>query len=246
MPSPPSASSGSVHQPGQQPRAAPAFRLVFPPDQDYSQDLQCRVSDRSQHTYKPMPEFTFVKENFVKGSALPTTNLEKVQKPPNLTFSNDILWDLAMMLEGRRGVYHALPGDFDSRESNLTKVSKYFAAVLRHSIQLARAKDNWMSLADIIAEKPKVLNSAEVIFMAVMANPKQRYEFTKPVYIPYISGVESRVSGFVLPAINIKARQGHSTSTSPTAGMQMLSESCLPVIALHGTSIRSLTSILKH
>ena len=234
MPSPSAAASGS----GQQPRAAPAFQMVFPPDRDYSPDLQCRVSDRSHPTFKPMPEFTLIKENFVKGSALPTTNLENLEKPPNLSFVDEILWDLARLLEGRRGVYQSSPKDFESQGSNLTRVSKHLAYVLRHSTEVAFAKDNWMGLGTLIANNPRILNSAEVIFVAVMANPKQRYEFSRPVYVSYTTRVESRVSGLYLPAIYIRARQGHSQSTSPTAGMQKLDDSCLPLVALHGTSVK--------
>jgi hypothetical protein len=78
----------------------------------------------------------------VKGSALPTTNLEKLSKPPQPTFSNDILWDLAMMLEGRKGIIHVHPDEFKAAESPVTIASKYLAYALRHSYRLAFAEKN--------------------------------------------------------------------------------------------------------
>ena len=100
----------------------------------------------------------------------------------------------------------------------------------------------------MIDHNKQKLNSAEIIFMAVMANPKQRFEFSRPVYLPYASKRESRVSGQTsyMPSILIRARQGHTASSSPTAGMVKLDESNLPVVALHGTSVAAMKGIMKH
>ena len=83
--------------------------------------------------------------------------------------------------------------------------------------------------------------------MTIMANPKQRFEFSKPVYVPYATRQESRVRGqtYYIPSISIRAKQGHTRSSNPMAGMQQLDESCLPLVALRGTSLKNIENIMK-
>ena len=244
MPAPPSVASGSA---GPLPRPA-VYQCALPLGEDYSIDLQCRVSDRSVQTYEPFPMFLVNAETYAKGKGLPKTNLEPLTKPTGLSMRDEILWDLAQLLEGKQGVYHVTPQNFDFQGSTLQATSRYLSWCLRHSTDLTLSRDNWLDLGEMIDHNKQKLNSAEIIFMAVMANPKQRFEFSRPVYLPYASKRESRVSGQTsyIPSILIRARQGHTASSSPTAGMVKLDETNLPVVALHGTSVAAMKGIMKH
>ena len=108
MPAPPSVASGSA---GPLPRPS-VYQCALPLGEDYSIDLQCRVSDRSVQTYEPFPMFLVNTETYAKGKALPKTNLEPLTKPTGLSMRDEILWDLAQLLEGKQGVYHVTPQEF--------------------------------------------------------------------------------------------------------------------------------------
>ena len=109
-----------------------------------------------------------------------------------------------------------------------------------------------MDVGMIIDKNKRKLSSAEVIFMTVMTNPKQRFEFSKPVYVPYVpanrreSLTKYRGEIYYIPSIYIRARQGHTQSSSPTAGMELVSDSNLPRFALYGTSSKNIETIMKY
>ena len=87
MPAPPSVASGSA---GPLPRPS-VYQCALPLGEDYSIDLQCRVSDRSFQTYEPFPMFLVNTETYAKGKALPKTNLEPLTKPTGLSMRDEIL-----------------------------------------------------------------------------------------------------------------------------------------------------------
>ena len=126
---------------------------------------------------------------------MPATNLQKIQRPPGLTMAEEIIWDVAMALEGRQSMEPPPASAWSDHLSMYTRVSKFLGYQLRHSEVLHDSKDNWVSLDYLIRENNRTMSSASVIFSAVVDNPKGRYEFSRPTYKEYIPHRQFRVSG---------------------------------------------------
>ena len=214
----------------------------------YDQKRTMTAEERQNIGIQPMPKSRILSS---QGDTvtMPETNLQRIQRPPGLNMAEEIVWDVAMALEGRQSMEPPPASAWSDHLSMYTKVSKFLGYQLRHSQILREQKDNWISLRHLISENSKTMSSASVIFSAVMDNPKGRYEFSRPIYEEYTPHRQFRVSGhgpMLFPTVYLRAKQGHSSSSDPTAGMTKITEDNISFFcALHGTSGRNIRSILR-
>ena len=232
--------------------------LKFTSDVEYNSDFRGTVQARmSSGIPRSMPDILVDKTlvNYVPlGNSgtrplvkLPETNLVDISPPPGMNYNETYQWQLAMLLEGKAACVEPLPS-WEPGSVHF-EISKHLGYATRHSSEVKTNSGNWISVDWLLNNNRRKLHTPEALFQAVFFNEKGRYQFARPQYESTqgrrATG-QSRASGQNLfHAKNyVRAVQGHSVSSSPTAAMTKITENNLPNNAVHGTHISAAQQIV--
>ena len=234
--------------------------LKYSDDPEYKQDYHTTVAARiASRVPRPMPELTIEKDSIpqVKMSPfnketrphvlLPMSNLEHVTPAPGMSYNEDYQWRLSKLLEGHEACVEPLP-TWDPDGPHF-RISKFLGWATRHSEEVKRNAGNWVSIDFLLDNNRRKLHTPDSLFQAVYFNEKGRYQFSRPMYEvtqPKRATAQSRASGQVYHTakIYIRALQGHSQSSDPTAALLKLNEDNMPPYAIHGTTVDAAQKIV--
>ena len=146
----------------------PGFRLAFPHDVEYISTHTSSVDSRvSSGRPRPMPDMVVETNNLqyvMTGpkqgrpiSKLPASNLQGIEAPPGMDYNESYQWQLARLLEGKAECLEELP-TWEHGGIHFS-LSKFLSYATRHSPELEKAKDNWVSVGWLLEQNRRKMHT---------------------------------------------------------------------------------------